>query len=110
MSPGYRLQTTISPIKSKATGLVRLLCVRFPHRFTFPIIEAYHLSTAVMTNPDDLRPEDMDPDEFKEIMRDAALVLGLDYVARYRKAGCPYGRTVETVMLWARYGQTARRN
>ncbi len=63
-----------------------------------------------MMNPDDLRPRDQDPDEFKEDLRDAALVVGLYYVERYRRAGCPFGRTVEGMMLWMRYNCQSRSN
>ncbi len=42
--------------------------------------------------------------------RGAALVLGLHYVACYKAAGCPFGPTVEAMLLWMRYGCKARAN
>ncbi len=42
------------------------LRVRFRMFFTFPIIEPRQQATPAMMNPDDLRPRDQDPDEFKE--------------------------------------------
>ncbi len=45
-----------------------------------------------------------------EAIRDAALALGLHYVERYRRAGCPLGRTVEGMMLWIRFGCGSRSN
>ena len=62
-----------------------------------------------MPDPERFRPPDQDPDEFREDFREAVLLLGLDYVERYRDAGCPYGRTVEGMLLWmtgARPGAT----
>ncbi len=63
-----------------------------------------------MINPDDLRPHDQDPDEFKEDLREAALMLGLHYVERYRAAGFPFGRSVRAMLLWMRYGCQSRTN
>ena len=37
-------------------------------------------------------------------------LLGLHYVERYRKAGCVFGRTVEAILLWMRYGCQSRSN
>ena len=63
-----------------------------------------------MMNPDDLRPDDQDPEGFKEDLRDAALVLGLHYAERYRAAGFPFGRSVEAMLLWMKYDRQARSN
>ncbi len=63
-----------------------------------------------MMNPDGLCPDGQDPDEFKEDLREAALVLGLYYSSLYRKAGCPFGPSVEAMLLWMRYNRQARSN
>ncbi len=63
-----------------------------------------------MMNPDDLRPPGQDPDEFKEDLREAALVLGLHYTRLYQKAGCPFGPSVEAMLLWMRDGCQSRSN
>ena len=63
-----------------------------------------------MFNPDDLRPHDQDPDEFKEDLREAALVLGLYYSSLYQKAGCPFGPSLEAMFLWMRYNRQSRSN
>ncbi len=63
-----------------------------------------------MKNLDDLRPEGQDPDEFKPERRDALLLLGLHYIVEYHDAGCPFGKSVEGMFLWMRYGAVARAN
>ena len=55
-------------------------------------------------NLDHLRPEGQDPDEFRELLRDATYLYKL-----YQKAGHPYGRSSEALKVWYDYGQTARR-
>ena len=52
----------------------------------------------------------MDPDEFKEDLREAALILGLEYVRQYREAGCPYSVSVDGMLLWMKHRRQARAN
>ena len=63
-----------------------------------------------MFNAEELRPADQDPREFKEDLREAAVILGLEYVRQYREAGCPYGASVDGMLLWMKHRRLARTN
>ena len=63
-----------------------------------------------MFNAEEVRPAGQDPREFKEDVREATLILGLEYVRQYREAGCPYGASVDGMLLWLKHGLLARTN
>jgi len=63
-----------------------------------------------MFNAEELRPAGQDPRAFKEDLHEAALILGLHYVRLYREAGCPYGTSVDGMLLWMRHRRLARTN
>ena len=53
---------------------------------------------------DEPRPRDQDTEAFKIIYRGEVLALTPEHIDQYEAAGCPYGRGLDGILFWMKYG------